>query len=104
MARLDLPNQIFSLGDIAITRAAAAACPDREKLLMYLSRHATGDWGVVAAEDRDANNWAVRDGYRILSAYPLDARKLCAGYGPNTIWVITEADRSLTTFLLPEDY
>lgn len=61
-----------------------------------LSRHFTGDWGQLDAHDTAANNRAVKDGTRILSAYP------CRG--DQTLWIITEADRSVTTILLPEEY
>jgi hypothetical protein len=47
---------------------------------------------------------AVKDGSRILSAYPLDPAKSSKGYGENTLWIITEADRSMTNFLLPDEY
>jgi hypothetical protein len=46
----------------------------------------------------------VKAGPRILSAYPINETKPCKGYGDNTLWIITEADRSVTTFLLPEEY
>ena len=62
----------------------------------FLDRHARGDWGEVDAEDKQANQDALVHGERLLSAYrtSLDVR----------IWVITEADRSVTTILLPEEY
>jgi hypothetical protein len=61
-----------------------------------LARHASGDWGEVDAEDWGANDLSVEDGRRILSAYR-DAHGV-------KFWIITEADRSATTVLLPEDY
>jgi hypothetical protein len=60
-----------------------------------LARHATGDWGELCAFDRRQNEIALRDGYRILSSYDAPA---------GTVWIITEADRSITTILLPEEY
>ncbi len=69
-----------------------------------LSRHVRGDWGVVCAEDRKSNFEALRGGFRIFSAYPIDPEEPCKGFGDNTLWIITEADRSATTFLLPEEY
>jgi hypothetical protein len=60
-----------------------------------LARHATGDWGELCAFDRRQNQIALRDGYRVLCSYPV---------GREYVWVITEADRSVTTILLPEDY
>ena len=61
----------------------------------FLTRHASGDWGELCAFDRRQNEIALRDGYRVLSSYPV---------GRECVWIITEADRSVTTILLPEDY
>jgi hypothetical protein len=69
-----------------------------------LARHARGDWGNVCREDARANNEAVTAELRVLSAYPTDAYIPCKGFGENTLWIITEADRSVTTFLLPDEY
>jgi hypothetical protein len=60
-----------------------------------LARHATGDWGDLCAFDRRQNEIALRDGLRVLSSYPV---------GRECVWIITEADRSVTTILLPEEY
>lgn len=60
-----------------------------------LSRHQSGDWSEVPPEDAHENERSVRDGYRILSSYPV---------GEERIWIITEADRSSTCMLLPEEY
>lgn len=64
--------------------------------LEYLFRHVLGDWGELDAEDRQANEAALVHGTRIVSSYRLQ--------GEHRIWIITEADRSATTFLLPEEY
>ena len=61
----------------------------------YLARHATGDWGALCAFDRRQNEIALIDGYRIFSSYEVPAGR---------VWIITEADRSVTTILLPEEY
>ncbi|GAA0833300.1 hypothetical protein GCM10009080_13830 [Cupriavidus pauculus] len=61
----------------------------------YLTRHACGDWGLVPTEDVKANDLAVEHGWRILSAYDIAGVR---------IWIITEADRSVTTLLLPDEY
>ena len=66
----------------------------------FLYRHQTGDWSEMSAEDRAENQLSIKEGYRILSAF-------C--FKPNAnvsikIWVITEADRSSTTVLLPSEY
>jgi len=61
-----------------------------------LCRHEAGDWGILSAADVAANDAALRDDDRLLSAYLLpDGGK---------VWIITEADRSQTTILLPEEY
>jgi hypothetical protein len=61
----------------------------------YIARHAAGDWGEICAFDRRQNEIALRDGYRVLSSYAV---------GRERVWIITEADCSITTILLPEDY
>lgn len=87
----------FTLGRLVATPAALAtmgtfAINPHE----LLSRHLLGDWGEVDASDKAANDAAVRDGFaRIVSVY---------GEGDRTLYVITEADRSATTILRPEDY
>ena len=63
--------------------------------LPLLARHQSGDFGMVSAEDWKANEAAIEQGWRVFSSYPL---------GEGEIWIITEADRSLTTLLLPEEY
>jgi hypothetical protein len=60
-----------------------------------LARHATGDWGVLCAFDCRQNEIALREDLRVLSSYPV---------GRECVWIITEADRSVTTILLPEEY
>jgi hypothetical protein len=64
-------------------------------LFELLARHATGDWGDLCKYDRRQNEIALRGGYRVLSSYETTA---------GTVWIITEADRSVTTILLPEEY
>jgi hypothetical protein len=90
-------GRLFSLGRIVATPGALAllAATGADPLEL-LSRHASGDWGEVPPEDARENELSVREGFRIISNYPLsDAGR---------IWIITEADRSATTLLLPEDY
>ena len=60
-----------------------------------LKRHARGDWGDLCPEDRKENELSLKEGFRLLSVY---------GTGERRFWIITEADRSVTTVLLPEDY
>ena len=64
-----------------------------------ISSYATfiGDWGDLCDEDRNENRLSLEQGFRLLSSY-----RTCAG--DTKVWVITEADRSVTTILLPEEY
>ncbi len=66
-----------------------------EDPLYLLGRHASGDWGDLDPHDRRENERSLRRGWRLLSSYPV---------GETRVWVITEADRSCTTILLPEEY
>ena len=66
-----------------------------EEVAAGIARHARGDWGDVGPEDAAANERSLREGRRLLSAY---------GRGDRRFWVISEADRSVTTVLLPDDY
>jgi hypothetical protein len=87
----------FSLGRLLATPGALAAMErSGEGPLSFLPRHVRGDWGVVGEEDAKANNQSLKEGTRLLSAY-----RTAKG---EQLWVITEADRSATTILLPEEY
>lgn len=92
----------FDLGRIVATPGALEACSPAH-LLECLSRHARGDWGNVSAPDAASNDEALKEGLRLLSAYPIDPAMPSRGFGDNTLWIITEADRSATTFLLPSE-
>ncbi len=83
----------FNPGKLVATPAGLEAVP-REELLTCYSRHLCCDWGEVA--DPSTNDLAVRTGDRLLSVYKSKADV--------KFWIITEADRSATTILLPEDY
>ena len=74
-----------------------------QSIWVFLTRHLAGDWGVVDAEDAEANNQSLKDGSRLLSAYLLDDE------AKTKIWLITEAaddygNREATTAILPEEY
>jgi hypothetical protein len=90
-------SRLFSLGAVVATPGAmnslAAAGLSPSSLL---ARHACGDWGEVSAADALANDAAVNGGDRLLSAYVLATGE--------RLWVISEADRSVTTLLLPAEY
>jgi hypothetical protein len=84
----------FSLGQVVMTPNAARRIP-WETLKDGLRRHAAGDWGDVCPEDAEENELSLREGFRLRSVY---------GTGEHRFWIITEADRSVTTVLMPEDY
>jgi hypothetical protein len=85
----------FPLGRVVATaHAAHVLSPD--EIFAALSRHAQGDWGDVCDEDRKENESSLRQGFRLLSIYRSQSGL--------KFWMITEADRSVTTILLPEDY
>ena len=86
----------LSLGKVVATPGALNLLSEiGEHPFDLLARHATGDWGDLCAFDLRQNQIALRDGYRVLSSYPI---------GTERVWVVTEADRSVTTILLPEEY
>lgn len=93
----------FKLGEIVATPGVLEVC-NQEYLTECLARHAKGDWGNVPKSGARANSTALKIGFRLVSAYAIDPTKPAKGYGQNCFWIITEADRSVTTFLLPREY
>ena len=92
------PKALFELGHVVMTPGAAELGID---FAPYLARHAQGDWGDdLDSFDRRQNDTAVKEGYRILSAYsvPVGNDEI------ERIWIITESDRSATTILKPSEY
>jgi hypothetical protein len=83
---------LFPPGQVVATPGALALGID---LLPFLMRHLTGDWGDLDEHDKLENEFAIKNGLRILSAYETPQGRL---------WVITEADRSASTVLLPSEY
>ena len=87
---------LFPLGSIVATPGALALLDRAGKSgLEYLLRHVTGDFGLMDEEDVKANREAIRNGLRVMSAYAVAGEKL---------WIITEAGRASTSFLLPDEY
>ena len=85
------------LGQIVATPGALAALEESgEQPSEFLSRHACGNWGDLCEEDRRENEFSLAHGFRVLSSYKLRNGAV--------IWIITEADRSSTTILLPSEY
>lgn len=87
----------FSLGRIVATPGALQALEEtNQNPFEFIERHQAGDWGDLCEEDKRENEFSVRNGFRILSAYRTN--------NDTKVWVITEADRSVTTLLLPHEY
>ena len=95
MSARQAPVAVFRLGRIVATPNALRQL-SQEDVLRALQRHQAGDWGDVCQDDRQANDRAVTHGTRLFSVYHSEKRL--------KFWVTTEADRSVTTVLLPEDY
>ena len=85
----------FTLGQTVITSNAQRKLHP-EDVIQSLTRHSAGDWGEVCEEDKKHNDASLKDDSRLLSAYT-DRNGI-------KFWIITEADRSATTVLLPDDY
>lgn len=87
----------FSLGRVVATPGALRTLEQAiQNPFDFLERHQAGDWGELCEEDKRENEFSVRNGFRILSAYRTRNEV--------KIWIITEADRSVTTLLLPHEY
>jgi hypothetical protein len=96
VARFSKP--LFSLGRCVLTCGAEDVLDELEvSPFELLYRHQTGDWGILDPEDWDSNINAVKNGRRVFSCYPLATDQ-------TRIYVITEANRSVTTILLPDEY
>jgi hypothetical protein len=88
----------FTLGQVVATPGALAAIGvSGDDLSTYLARHQSGDWGDVDTHDRKENQLSLEQGFRLMSVYTLNITGV-------KIWIITEADRSSTCILLPEEY
>lgn len=85
----------FQLGGTYSTPGALKALT-AEEMQRFMSRHHRGDWGDLDEEDKQTNDQALIDGGRLFSAY-----HSATGI---KVWIITEADRSATTVLLPSEY
>jgi len=105
MDTLFVINAVFNTGQIVATRGVYdLACQNHDFaqfIQKSLNRHVKGDWGDVDAEDKQANDQALKQDTRLLSSYNDDR---FPKNGVATIWIITEADRSATTILFPDEY
>ena len=97
------PGAKFATGRLVHTPGAGAIGAAR--MLECLYRHIRGDWGCKYPEDKQENDRALRDGDgRLFWTFPIDPTKPYGTHEGNMVWVITEWDRSVTTFLLPDEY
>jgi hypothetical protein len=88
---------LFAFGRIVATPGALALLEEAKRSPSeFLSRHLRGDWGELCEEDKTENELSLKHGFRLLSSYPITDNA--------TLWIITEADRSVTTLLLPSEY
>ncbi len=85
---------LFPLGRVVATKNALSTLTP-EEIASAIARHASGDWGEVGADDWAENELSLKEGFRLFSVYRARDQKF---------WIITEADRSATTVLLPDDY
>jgi hypothetical protein len=90
----DSNSRLFPLSQIVATPGALAATTDAERAT-FLYRHQIGSWEETCREDRMENTLALFHGLRILTVHTASGGK---------IWIITEADRSVTTLLTPDEY
>ena len=87
----------FELGQIVATPGALAVLKKAgQQPGEFLTRHVNREWGDIPDEDRRENEYSLEHGFRLLSAYKTNAG--------DRLWIITEADRSVTTLLLPKEY
>lgn len=92
-----MPEAKFKLGTVVSTPTAIAVLKRHGVTIdSLISRHVTADWGDTCDEDAEMNNAALTNGNRIMSVYELNHQ--------DTIWLITEADRTSTCLLTPQDY
>lgn len=90
-------HPLFPLGQLVATPGAIALLQELNRSpVEFISRHLMGDWGDLCPDDIKANQDALHHGTRLFSSYVINTHQ--------KLWVITEADRSVTTLLLPEEY
>ena len=95
--KVDAGTPLFALGQVLATPGALELLETHQlTALPFVLRHVSGDWGDICAEDRQVNADALQYGSRLMSVYALTPS--------DKLWIITEADRSSTTLLLPQEY
>ena len=89
-----------NFGRLLMTRGVNDLIAENKDFTLFvmasLIRHRMGDWGDLSDEDKRENDFSLKAGYRLLSAYEDEVLP--------KIWIITEADRSATTVLFPDEY
>ena len=97
MTQSQIKQPLFALGRLVATPGALELLTRSEQTpLEFLALHSRGDWGECCPEDANENDFSVKAGFRIFSVY--------RARNGEKLWVITEADRSVTTLLLPSEY
>ena len=92
-----IKQTLFALGRLVATPGALELLTRAEQTpLEFLTRHSRGDWGQCCSEDAKENDFSVKAGFRILSVYSTRTGE--------KLWIVTEADRSVTTLLTPSEY
>lgn len=103
---MDIMGKTFELGNVVATRAVWELMNENEEFKQFisgcLSRYILYDWGDTCQEDWQTNNDAVKNGERVLAVYniPIEIEEIYE----ESVWIITEWDRSATTILFPSDY
>jgi len=95
MVTIEGKGKRVQTGQVVVTPNALESLKE-EDIIRALTRHKAGDWGDCSKEDWDENELSLREGFRLFSVYHSSSGV--------KFWVITEADRSHTTILMPEDY
>ena len=97
ITQLQIKQPLFTLGRLVATPGALELLTRAEQTpLEFLTRHSRGDWGQCCSEDAKENDFSVKAGFRILSVYSTRTGE--------KLWIVTEADRSVTSLLTPSEY
>ncbi len=90
---------LFKMGELYLTAGVNNRISEEVRFKIFvkdcIEKHLSGEWGELGKEDKKENELSLKKGFRLLSSYKCNAEK---------IWIITEADRSSTTVLFPDEY
>jgi hypothetical protein len=98
-----LARASLELGRVVATLEVIGVC-SRERMLICVKRHSRSDWGCISRADWSRNDEALRHDSRVISAYPIDPKHRTTADGWNTFLIVTDADRKLTTLMLPWEF